>query len=156
MQIFIIAVGNRMPDWVDSAFCDYVKRMPAECSVKLCEIRPVERGSTLSPEKAMLLEMARIETELPKRARLGILDEHGRDLTSVALARQLEQWQFDGRDVALVIGGADGIAPPQKQRAEFTLRLSSMTLPHGLARVVLAEQLYRASTILRNHPYHRV
>ena len=104
----------------------------------------------------MALERTRIEAVLPKGARIIALDEHGRDLTSVQLSQQLMSWQQDGRDVALVIGGADGLDAGFKAQADMLLRVSSMTLPHGMVRVLLAEQLYRAWTITQNHPYHRV
>jgi len=103
----------------------------------------------------MQLEAQRIGAALPASAHLIVLDERGKDLTTRQLAQQLEQWQQSGQDIALVIGGADGIAPALKQRAALMLRVSSLTLPHGMVRVLLAEQLYRAVSILKNHPYHR-
>jgi 23S rRNA (pseudouridine1915-N3)-methyltransferase len=104
----------------------------------------------------MALERERIEAALPKSVRIIALDERGKDLTSVGLSQQLEAWQQDGRDTAFLIGGADGLDPELKARAEGLIRISSMTLPHGMVRVLLAEQLYRAWSITQNHPYHRV
>ena len=156
MQVIIAAVGHKMPAWIADGFNEYAKRMPADCRLHLKEIKPVERSGSKNADTAMALERTRIEAVLPKGARIIALDEHGRDLTSVQLSELLVQWQRDGRDVALVIGGADGLDAAFKAQADMLLRVSSMTLPHGMVRVLLAEQLYRAWTITQNHPYHRV
>ncbi len=156
MQLVIAAVGNKMPDWIEAGFGEYAKRMPAECRVVLKEIKPVDRSGSKTAETVMALERARIEAALPKGARIVALDEHGKDLSSVQLSACLSQWLQGGRDVALVIGGADGLDPAFKAGADMLLRISSLTLPHGMVRVLLAEQLYRAWSILQNHPYHRV
>ena len=156
MQLVIAAVGNKMPDWIEAGFGEYAKRMPAECRVVLKEIKPVDRSGSKTAETVMALERARIEAALPKGARIVALDEHGKDLSSVQLSGCLSQWLQGGRDVALVIGGADGLDPGFKAGADMLMRISSLTLPHGMVRVLLAEQLYRAWSILQNHPYHRV
>jgi 23S rRNA (pseudouridine1915-N3)-methyltransferase len=156
VQLIIAAVGHRMPDWIEAGFAEYAKRMPPECRIQLREVKPIERGGGKSPESAMAAERTRIEAAIPKGARIVALDERGKDLTTAQLARQLQQWQQDGRDVCFVIGGADGLDAGFKEQAELLLRLSSLTLPHGMVRVLLAEQLYRAWSITRNHPYHRV
>lgn len=156
MQLIIAAVGHKMPDWISSGFAEYSKRMPAELRIVLKEIKPIERSSGKSAQSVMQQERQRIEAALPKGVRIIALDEHGRDWTSAQLARQLEQWQQDGRDVAFIIGGADGLDAEFKASADQLLRVSSLTLPHGMVRVLLAEQLYRAWTITQNHPYHRV
>ncbi|MBF8179504.1 MAG: 23S rRNA (pseudouridine(1915)-N(3))-methyltransferase RlmH [Burkholderiaceae bacterium] len=156
MQLVIAAVGHKMPAWIESGFGEYVKRMPSDCRIHLKEIKPVERSGSKTAETAMALERAKIEAVLPKGARIIALDEHGKDLTSVQLAQQLTQWQQDGRDVAFIIGGADGLDAEFKKNADMLIRISSMTLPHGMVRVMLAEQLYRAWSITQNHPYHRV
>lgn len=156
MQLIIAAVGHRMPAWIESGFAEYAKRMPPECRLHLKEIKPVERNGSNTAESAMAQERSRIEAALPKGARVVALDERGRDLTSVQLSRELTVWQQDGRDVVLVIGGADGLDPKFKAQATLLLRISSLTLPHGIVRVLLAEQLYRAWSITQNHPYHRV
>jgi 23S rRNA (pseudouridine1915-N3)-methyltransferase len=155
MQLVIAAVGNKMPDWIEAGFGEYVKRMPPECRFVLKEIKPVERSGSKSAETVMALERVKIEAALPKGARIIALDEHGKDLSSVQLSGCLSQWLQGGRDVALVIGGADGLDPAFKAGADMLLRISSLTLPHGMVRVLLAEQLYRAWSILQNHPYHR-
>lgn len=156
MQLIIAAVGHKMPAWIETGFAEYAKRMPPDCRIVLKEVKPVERSGSKTAETAMQLEAARIEAVLPKSVRIIALDEHGRDLTSVGLSQQLMQWQQDGRDTVFLIGGADGLDPALKARAEGLIRISSMTLPHGMVRVMLAEQLYRAWSITQNHPYHRV
>jgi 23S rRNA (pseudouridine1915-N3)-methyltransferase len=156
MQLVIAAVGHKMPAWIESGFGEYTKRMPADCRIVLKEIKPVERSGSKTAETAMALERARIEASIPKGARIVALDEHGKDLTSVQLAQKLTQWQQDGGDVVFVIGGADGLDAEFKQKADMMIRISSLTLPHGMVRVLLAEQLYRAWSITQNHPYHRV
>jgi 23S rRNA (pseudouridine1915-N3)-methyltransferase len=122
----------------------------------LKEIKPIERSSGKNAETVMAQERIRIEAALPKGGRVIALDEHGAHMTTVQLSQQLSIWQQQGGDVSFVIGGADGLDAEFKKNADLLLRLSNMTLPHGLVRVILAEQLYRAWSILRNHPYHRV
>ena len=156
MQLIIAAVGHKMPSWIETGFQEYAKRMPAECKVILKEIKPVERSGSKTAETVMALERAKIEAVIPKNAMIIALDERGKDLTSVGLAQELEQWQQNGRDVVFVIGGADGLDAQFKAKADALMRISSLTLPHGMVRVLLAEQLYRAYSITQNHPYHRV
>jgi 23S rRNA (pseudouridine1915-N3)-methyltransferase len=156
VQLLIVAVGHKMPAWIETGFQEYAKRMPPELRIVLKEIKPVERSGSKTAATAMALERERIEAVLPKNVRIVALDERGRDLTSVALSQQLQAWQQGGGDTALLIGGADGLDPGLKARAESLIRISSMTLPHGIVRVMLAEQLYRAWSITQNHPYHRV
>ncbi|MCF7696323.1 MULTISPECIES: 23S rRNA (pseudouridine(1915)-N(3))-methyltransferase RlmH [Mycetohabitans] len=155
MKLYIVAVGHRMPDWVTRGFDEYAKRMPPELRIELREIKPEQRVSTRAVTSVMAAERTRIEAALPKGARLVALDEHGLDWTTMQLAQHLPRWQQDGRDVAFVIGGADGLDPAIKAQADLLLRLSSLTLPHAMVRVLLAEQLYRAWSITQNHPYHR-
>lgn len=156
MKLYIVAVGQRMPAWVADGFCEYAKRM-VEPELKLIEIKSEKRGvkANRNIEQGLNVESARIEAALPKGSRCIALDEHGEQLTTAALARHLERWQQDGRDVAFVIGGADGLDLRLKKSAAMLMALSAMTLPHGLARVMLAEQLYRAVSMLNHHPYHR-
>ena len=156
MELIIAAVGTRMPDWVDTAFAEYQKRMPREVRMRLVEIKPEKRDGGKTTQQIMHIEAARITAALPSKSCYQIvLDERGKQLTSLALANALQNWLAAGRDVALIIGGADGLAPEIKARADLTWSLSALTLPHALVRVVLAEQLYRAASILQNHPYHR-
>jgi len=156
MKLLILAVGHKMPGWIGSAFEEYTKRMPPELRIELREIKPEQRSAGRSAESVMAAEKLRIEAALPKQATLVMLDERGHDWTTMQLAQALPRWQGEGQDVAFVIGGADGLDPALKARAHTLLRLSSLTLPHGMVRVLLAEQLYRAWTITQNHPYHRV
>lgn len=156
MKLHILAVGHKMPDWITTGFDEYAKRMPPELRIELREIKPEPRTTSRSSQSVMAAERQRIEAALPKSARVVALDERGRDWTTMQLASALPEWQRDGRDVAFVIGGADGLDPEVKGRAEILLRISSLTLPHGMVRVLLAEQLYRAWSITQNHPYHRV
>ncbi|MDR5833438.1 23S rRNA (pseudouridine(1915)-N(3))-methyltransferase RlmH [Caballeronia sp. LZ034LL] len=155
MKLVILAVGHKMPDWITKGFDEYAKRMPPELRIELREIKPEQRSSGRNAESVMAAEKQRIEAALPKNARIVALDERGRDWTTMQLANALPGWQQEGRDVAFVIGGADGLDPAVKSRAELLLRVSSLTLPHGMVRVLLAEQLYRAWSITQNHPYHR-
>ncbi len=154
MKLAILAVGHRQPAWVNDGCAEYLKRMPRELPASVSEIKPEQRGSK-TREQLLAAEKSRIRDALPGSCRLVVLDEKGDDLTTLKLARRLEVWMQDGRDVALLIGGADGLDEEFKQQADDRLRLSSLTLPHGLARLVLCEQLYRAVSVLKNHPYHR-
>jgi 23S rRNA (pseudouridine1915-N3)-methyltransferase len=154
MPFHIIAVGQKMPDWVTLAYTEYAKRMPHEFRLMLQEIRPELRTQSKSIEQIKEIEAHRIETALPSSSRLLVLDEHGLDMTTATLAKLITQLQEQGRPITFVIGGADGLHERIKSKGRL-LRLSSMTLPHGLVRVLLAEQLYRAWSILANHPYHR-
>ena len=155
MQLVIAAVGARMPGWVDAAFEDYAARMPADLRLALREIRPESRIEGKTTVSLMAAEADRMRAALPRHGPRVALDERGRDLTSMELAGMLEQWRADGDDVAFLIGGADGLDAGLKAEASMRMRLSSLTLPHALARVVLAEQLYRAWSITQKHPYHR-
>jgi 23S rRNA (pseudouridine1915-N3)-methyltransferase len=156
MQLIIAAMGHKMPGWIEDGFGEYAKRMPPECRLQLKEIKPVERSGSRSAETVMAQERAKIESAIPKGSRIVALDERGKDLTTLQLSQLLTQWQQDGRDVTFVIGGADGLDAGFKQSADMLIRISSLTLPHGMVRVLLAEQLYRAWSITQNHPYHRV
>jgi 23S rRNA (pseudouridine1915-N3)-methyltransferase len=155
MRIHLLAVGRRMPVWVTSGYAEFAQRLPPECRLELKEIEPGVRGKGHDPARAMAEEGRRLLAALPKAARAIVLDERGQEWSSAQLAQHLQAWQQDGRDVALLVGGADGLAAEVQQRAESAWALSKLTLPHALVRVVVAEQLYRAWSILKNHPYHR-
>ena len=154
MKLHVLAVGNRQPGWLSDGCAEYLKRMPRELPASVSEIKPELRGSK-TREQLLAAEKGRIRDALPATCRIVVLDEKGDDLTTLKLAQRLESWMQDGRDVALLIGGADGLDDEFKRQADDRVRLSSLTLPHGLARLVLCEQLYRAVSLLRNHPYHR-
>ncbi|MCC7006973.1 MAG: 23S rRNA (pseudouridine(1915)-N(3))-methyltransferase RlmH [Ottowia sp.] len=155
MQLHVLAVGSKMPNWIETAYADYAKRLPPEFKLHLKEIRPEPRSSGKTTTQMMALEATRIEAALPPQARLSVLDELGTDITTLQLAARLAQWQVNGQAIAFVIGGADGLAQAIKEKSELRIRLSSLTLPHGMVRVLLAEQLFRAWSINHNHPYHR-
>jgi 23S rRNA (pseudouridine1915-N3)-methyltransferase len=155
MRLIVAAVGNRMPGWVDEAFADYARRMPRKARVELVAIRPEPRRASAAAPQIVAAEARRLRAALPPRCTKVALDERGRAFTTAELAGRLARWLAEGEDVAFLIGGPDGLAPELKGDAELTMRLSSFTLPHGLARVVLVEQLYRALSILDHLPYHR-
>ena len=155
MNITVLAVGNKMPRWVDEAVQEYAKRFGRDVQYTLKEIKPEKRGAGVHAAQGMTAEEKRILEALPDNAFLVVLDERGKAPTSVELAQYMQRWQQDGEHVCFVIGGADGMTDALKQKARLMLRLSSLTLPHGMVRVLLTEQLYRAVSILQNHPYHR-
>ena len=150
----IVAVGQRVPDWAQVAWDDYAKRFPHEIKIELKAVKTEPRSSK-SLENLYAAERSRIEAVLPKGCRVVALDERGTNLSTVALAQKLSQWQLDAQDVALVIGGPDGLDPEFRRHAHERIRLSDLTLPHAFVRVLLIEQLYRAWSINANHPYHR-
>jgi 23S rRNA (pseudouridine1915-N3)-methyltransferase len=154
MRLVIIAVGQRVPDWAQTAWDDYAKRFPHELKVELKAIKTEPRGSK-TVEQLYAAERKRIEEAIPKGARIVALDERGTSLRTTALADRLKEWQLGGGDVALVIGGPDGLDPEFRQAAHERIRLSDLTLPHAMVRVLLIEQLYRAWSVNANHPYHR-
>lgn len=154
MKLGILAVGHKLPDWVATGCAEYIKRMPRELPLSVAEIKPEPRGSK-TREQLLAAEKSRLQAALPGFDRIVVLDERGADLTTVKLAQRLEDWMREGGDTAFIIGGADGIDEELKQRADAMIRLSSLTLPHAMARLVLCEQLYRAVSVVKNHPYHR-
>lgn len=155
MQLRVIAVGTKMPGWVEQAVDDYTRRMPPELRVEWRAVKAETRGASGSAAQWKSREAQRIADALPAGAHVVLLDERGDDLGSAQLAQRLARWQRLGRPVAILIGGPDGVDDTIRQRSDEALRLSSLTLPHALVRVVLAEQLFRAWSILENHPYHR-
>jgi 23S rRNA (pseudouridine1915-N3)-methyltransferase len=154
MKLVIVAVGQKVPDWAQTAYDDYAKRFPPELRVELKAVKTEPRGSKTT-ETLWAAERQRIEAAIPRGARVVALDERGTALTTQALAQQLRQWQLGGDDVALIIGGPDGLDPAFRDAAHQRIRLSDLTLPHAMVRVLLIEQLYRAWSINANHPYHR-
>lgn len=154
MKLLIVAVGQRVPDWAQTAWDDYVKRFPYELKVELKTVKTEPRASK-TLDNLYAAERGRIEAAIPKGYRIIALDERGTTLTTVALANKLQSWQLESDDVALVIGGPDGLDPAFRQAAHERIRLSDLTLPHAMVRVLLIEQLYRAWSINANHPYHR-
>ncbi len=144
-----------MPDWIREGYMEYCQRMPKEAELLLVEIKPEKRVGSKNTRQLLQAESERIQTVLPSGCYIIVLDESGKQVTTMKLAEMMDRWMEFGQDVAFIIGGADGLHQDIKQMAHEKLALSAMTLPHGLARVLLAEQLYRAFSINRNHPYHR-
>ena len=155
MKLRVVAVGTRMPAWVDAGFGEYARRMPRDARLELTEVKPESRGAGRATDRLLESEEKRILAAVPGGSLRIALDERGTLLATAELASRLERWRHAGSDVAFIIGGADGLAESLKRGAAFKWSLTPLTLPHGLARVVVAEQLYRAVSILRNHPYHR-
>ena len=154
MKLWVVAVGQRVPDWAQTAWDDYAKRFPPELKLELKAVKTEPRASK-TLDTLLAAERERIEAAIPRGTRIVALDERGTALTTKALAARLTHWQGEGGDVALVIGGPDGLDPGFKAAAHERIRLSDLTLPHAMVRVLLAEQLYRAWSITQNHPYHR-
>ncbi len=154
MKLLVVAVGVRVPNWAETAWKDYAKRFPPELKVELKAVKTEPRGSR-TLESLVAAERQRIEAAIPRGTRIVALDERGTSLTTQALATRLTDWQLASDDVALVIGGPDGLDPAFRASADERIRLSDLTLPHAMVRVLLIEQLYRAWSINAHHPYHR-
>ena len=154
MRLLVVAVGQRVPDWAQAAWDDYAKRFPPELRLELKAVKTEPRASKTLPA-LLAAERERIEAAIPKGARVVALDERGTALATMALAAKLKDWQLENDVVALVIGGPDGLDPAFRQAAHERIRLSDLTLPHAMVRVLLAGQLYRAWSINAGHPYHR-
>ena len=155
MKLLLVTVGHKMPDWITVGFNEYTKRMPREAKIELIEIKPEPRTTGKSVPQIMEAEAQRILAALPQNALRIALDELGAQPTTKQLAQQMQDWMRGGRDVAFIIGGADGLHESVKNSAQQLMALSALTLPHGMVRVLLAEQLYRAHSLMHNHPYHR-
>ena len=155
MQIDLIAVGKRMPTWIETAVKEYIKRLPKNIPFNLIEITPAIRSKNNNSENFKQQEQEKIETALSSNSIIIALDEKGKSISSQNLANQLQTWIDEQQHISLIIGGADGLSEPLKKKANQTWSLSTMTLPHGLVRVMLVEQIYRAWSITQNHPYHR-
>lgn len=158
MRLLVVAIGQRQPAWADAAWAEFAKRFPPESRLELQALKAEPRGSGRTAAQCVAAEAVRLEAALAREgrgARRVVLDERGTRLSTAQLAGRLRAWRADGRDVAFVIGGPDGLDPALAARADETLRLSDLTLPHALARVLLAEALYRAVSLIGGHPYHR-
>jgi 23S rRNA (pseudouridine1915-N3)-methyltransferase len=155
MKLLVVAVGQRVPDWAQTAWDDYAKRFPPEIKLELKAIKTEPRTNNKNTAALMLAERERIESAIPKGTRIVVLDERGKHTSTVQLAARLTEWQLGGTDVALVIGGPDGLDPEFRKTANESIRLSDLTLPHAMVRVLLVEQLYRAWSVNAGHPYHR-
>jgi len=154
VKLRIISVGHKMPSWVEEACAEYSKRMPRDASIEMVEIKPEKRAAGNSTENIQLIEAKRILEALGKDYCIA-LDERGQQYTTLEIAEQFKVWQTLGRDVAFIIGGADGLHASIKQKSDKIWALSKLTMPHGMVRVMLCEQLYRAFSVVNHHPYHR-
>lgn len=155
MRVTILSVGHKMPAWIQEGFHEYTRRMPPEIRVELVELKPEERGAGKNAATAKAVEGERLLAALPDGGTLLALDERGRSVSTQGLSVMLSEWMRDASRPVFAIGGADGLSEAVKERADKLVSLSALTLPHGLVRVLLAEQLYRAWSILARHPYHR-
>ena len=155
MKIHLLAVGTRMPEWVEKGYAEYAGRLPRECALNLVEIPAGQRGQNPDIARIVRAEGERLLAAAPSGSRRIALDERGQEWSTMELAERLSGWLREGRDVSLLVGGPDGLDATCRDRAERLWSLSRLTLPHPLVRVVVAEQLYRAWSLLHNHPYHR-
>ena len=155
MVIYLISVVTKMPRWVQEGYQEYAKRLPAECALKLVEVPPGHRGKSANIQRAIQDEGDRMLKAIPKNALVVALDVKGKAWSTEQLAGQLSDWMGDGLDLALLIGGPEGLDPRCLNQAHLRWSLSALTMPHPLVRVVVSEQLYRAWSVVRNHPYHR-
>ena len=155
MKLIVVSVGHKIPDWITAGFNEYARRMPREARIELLEIKPEPRSTGKNTVQIMEAEAQRILAALPQNCLRIALDERGVQPATKQLAAQMQDWMREGGDVAFIIGGADGLHESVKQAAQQMMALSSLTLPHAVVRVLLAEQLYRAHSLLHNHPYHR-
>ncbi|MFM9836396.1 MAG: 23S rRNA (pseudouridine(1915)-N(3))-methyltransferase RlmH [Methylophilaceae bacterium] len=154
MKLRIISVGHKMPDWVETACSEYIKRMPRELAIEIVGVKPDKRADGKSSEAVQEAEAKRI-LEFVGKDFLIVCDERGQQISTLQVAEKMQFWQNLGKDVSIIVGGADGIHPSLKRRADWLWGLSPLTLPHAFVRVLLCEQLYRAYSVTQNHPYHK-
>ena len=154
MKLTVVALGHKMPAWMQAGFEEYTKRMPSEARIELIELKPEVRASKVMA-KILEQEAIRVGVAVPRQAERIVLDERGTPLTTAMLAAWMKVWMAEGISPCFIIGSADGLAPEIKRSAKRSVALSGCTLPHGMVRVMLAEQLYRAWSLMHNHPYHR-
>jgi 23S rRNA (pseudouridine1915-N3)-methyltransferase len=155
MKIRLLTVSHKQPSWVVEGCGDYERRLPREWAFQLLEVKPEPRTSGASTERVQAAEAQRLRAAVPKGARLIALEERGAAWSTLQLAERMRRWLQEGRDLAFLIGGADGLDPALSAAADERLSLSPMTMPHGLVRIVLVEQLYRLAAVLQGHPYHK-
>jgi 23S rRNA (pseudouridine1915-N3)-methyltransferase len=155
VQIYLITVGNKMPDWVTAGYQEYARRMPRECQLQLIELPPSQRSKSTNLERAIEEEGQRMLKAIPGNCDIIALDVKGKSHSTESLASAMETWMHSGRDIALLVGGADGLSKDCLKKSSSKWSLSNLTFPHPLVRVIVAEQLYRAWSFMNNHPYHR-
>ena len=155
MKIRLLAVGQKMPTWVQQTFAEYNGRLPVKQQIELVEIAPIHRSKSISTDKARQMEAQSILDSVKNNEKIVLLDEKGKMISTRNLSESISQWQMNGDDIAIIIGGADGVDKSIKKQAHNTWSLSALTFPHPLVRVILMEQIYRSYSLLANHPYHR-
>lgn len=155
MRIHLLAIGSKMPDWVETASCDYAERMPAHCQLLIKEISAGKRGKNADLQRIREAEGEKLLAAIPQGALVIALDVRGKSWSTETLAEQLDSWLLEQQDVVLLVGGPEGLSAACLQRADVKWSLSALTFPHPLVRVMVTEQLFRAWSILSNHPYHR-
>jgi len=155
MRVHLIAVGTKMPAWVEQGYNEYARRLPRDFALELIEIAPGQRGKGADVARAILREGEQMLAAIPKGDRVIALDVKGKPWSTEKLAQTIQDWRMDGCNYSLLVGGPDGLSAPCLARADLKWSLSAMTLPHPLVRILVAEQLYRAWSIINNHPYHR-
>lgn len=155
MRILLLAVGQKMPAWIEQGYQEYAQRMPAEARLELKEIAPGKRGKNADIKRIVEDEGQRLIAAIPRGAHIVVLDVEGRGHSTEQLAQRMDEWMHRGQDICLLVGGPEGLSAECRALADEKWSLSALTFPHPLVRVILAEQLYRAWSVLRNHPYHR-
>jgi len=155
VKITVLAVGKKMPDWVNDGFNEYARRISGDCKLQLVEVSAVKRSRSNTTNTIKAREAVLIRQKIPNGNRIIALDEKGKSCSTKALLQKLMACMVDGQDICLIVGGTDGLDASIIDDANEVMSLSEMTLPHGLARIILAEQLYRAWSIMKKHPYHR-
>jgi len=155
MRILLLAVGQKMPSWIEQGYQQYAQRMPAEARLELKEIAPGKRGKNADIKRIVEDEGQRLIAAIPRSAHIVVLDVEGRGHSTEQLAQRMDDWMHSGQDICLLVGGPEGLSAECRTLADEKWSLSPLTFPHPLVRVILAEQLYRAWSVLRNHPYHR-
>ncbi len=155
MKIHLLTIGSRMPDWVVAGYSEYARRLPKECSLQLQEIQAAKRGKSAVIQRVIEEEGQALLNRIPGKAQIVALEVTGKPWSTEQLAEQLDRWLHSGQDIALLVGGPEGLSEECKRKARQHWSLSALTLPHGLVRVVVAEAIYRAWSLLKNHPYHR-
>lgn len=155
MKLYLVAVGSKMPGWVTEGYTEYARRMPSGCSLHLVEVPSLFRGKNLDVERTLRAEGQKMLEVVPRGCKVVTLEVGGRSFSTEELALELQGWMQGGRDVAFLVGGPEGLATECSQASELKWSLSKLTLPHPLVRVVFAEALYRAWSVMTNHPYHR-
>jgi 23S rRNA (pseudouridine1915-N3)-methyltransferase len=155
IKINLITIGKAMPAWITSGYSEYAKRLPKNYQIILVEIPPLKRTNSINIRQIIEAEGLKLLAAIPKNTLVIALDEHGKEWTTIELTKRLGTWHNEQQDISLLIGGSDGLSPKCLQKAQIIWSLSKLTLPHQLVKIFIAEQIYRAWSIINKHPYHR-